>query len=161
MKKSLAVFVAAAVMPALLLAGGGNHPMAGCGLGYLLLSHDDNTKVKQILGATTNGTFGTQTFGISSGTSGCTEDGAVKLAKAAEVYAEVNFDSLRREMAAGQGEYVNAFASLLGASDANRPALLHMFQERYQALFPSAQTTSAEMLSSLGRELSQRPGLVG
>lgn len=160
MKKLMAMLMVAGLVPSLTLASG-NHPMAGCGLGYLLLSNKDNEKVTQVLGATTNGTFGTQTFGISSGTSGCTTDGAVKLAKAAEVYAEVNFNSLRRDMAAGHGEFVNSFASLLNVSETNKPALLHLFQDQYLALFPSAQTTSAEMLSALRQQLSQHPELIG
>src|ERR1039457_1348770 len=102
MRKLLALSLAATLVPSLALAHG-NHPMAGCGLGYLLLSNRDNDKVTQVIGATTNGTFGTQTFGISSGTSGCTEDGAVKVANATEVYADVNLDSLRHEMAMGKG----------------------------------------------------------
>ncbi|HVO33607.1 MAG TPA: DUF3015 family protein, partial [Elusimicrobiota bacterium] len=119
MKKALALSLAAALLPSFAMARG-NHPMAGCGLGYLLVSNKDNDKVTQIIGATTNGTFGTQTFGISSGTSGCTEDGAVKVARAAEVFAEVNLDSLRRDMAAGQGEFVTAFASLLSEKPASQ-----------------------------------------
>src|SRR6266513_99342 len=103
MKKQLSLSLATLLVPTLALAAG-NHPMAGCGLGYLLLSNKDNSKVTQVLGATTNGTFGTQTFGISSGTSGCTEDGAVKVAKATEIYAEVNLDTLRQEIAKGDGE---------------------------------------------------------
>ena len=99
MKKLLALSLAIGMVPSLTFARG-NHPMAGCGLGYLLLSNKDNEKVTQVVGATTNGTFGSQTFGISSGTSGCTEDGAVKMARATEVFAEVNLDSLRQEMAA-------------------------------------------------------------
>src|SRR4051812_447043 len=86
----------------------GNHPMGGCGLGYLLFSNKDNSKATQVIGATTNGT-GVQTFGITSGTSGCTEDGAVKLAKETEVFAEANLPELRRETAAGSGSYVTAF----------------------------------------------------
>src|SRR3954470_24475429 len=123
MKKITAVSFALGLMPALALAVG-NHPMSGCGLGYLLFSNKDNDKVTQVLGATTNGTFGTQTFGISSGTSGCTEDGAVKVARATEIYAEVNLDTLRQEIAKGDGEFVTTFASLLGASEANRPSLV-------------------------------------
>src|ERR1041385_8824908 len=137
MRKLMALGLVATLVPSLALAAG-NHPMAGCGLGYLLLSNKDNTKVTQVLGGTTNGTFGSQTFGISSGTSGCTEDGAVKFARATEVFAEVNLDSLRREMAVGQGEFVNSFASLLGAHEATRPALLKFFQANYQDLFPTA-----------------------
>src|SRR5882672_12037062 len=114
MKKLLALGLTTLLVPTLALARG-NHPMAGCGLGYLLLSNKDNDKVTQVLGATTNGTFGTQTFGISSGTSGCTQDGAVKVARATEVFVEVNLDSIRQDMAKGEGEYVNTLASLLGA----------------------------------------------
>src|SRR5579871_3027116 len=104
MRKVIALGVLASMLPTLAIARG-NHPMAGCGLGYLLLSNEGNDKVKQVLGSTTNGTFGSQTFGISSGTSGCTEDGAVKLARATEVFAEVNLSSLRQDIAAGHGEY--------------------------------------------------------
>jgi hypothetical protein len=160
MKKLLALSLVATLMPSLALAAG-NHPMAGCGLGYLLLSNKDNTKVTQVIGATTNGTFGSQTFGITSGTSGCTEDGAVKMARATEVYAEVNFDSLRREMAMGKGETVETFASLLGATDATRPAMLKLFQSEYASLFPSASTTSGDLLSVLSQKLAQRPDLIG
>src|SRR5476649_58541 len=154
MKKLLALSLVAAMMPSLALARG-NHPMAGCGLGYLLLSNKDNEKVTQVLGATTNGTFGTQTFGISSGTSGCTEDGAVKMAKATEVYAEVNLDSLRREMAMGKGEVVETFASLLGATEATRPAMIKLFQSEYASLFPSVNTTSGDLMGMLSLTFAQ------
>jgi hypothetical protein len=160
MKKLVALSLVTTLVPSLALASG-NHPMAGCGLGYLLLSNKDNTQVTQILGATTNGTFGSQTFGISSGTSGCTQDGAVKLSKATEVYADVNLDSLRHEMAMGQGEFVNTFASMLGASEATRPALVKFFQSEYASLFPSAQTSFAEMLNTLSVKLAQHPELLG
>ena len=159
MKKLLALSLVAVLAPSLALASG-SHPMGGCGLGYLLLSHDDNSKVMQVLGATTNSTFGSQTFGISSGTSGCTQDGAVKLVKAAEVYAEVNLDSLRREMAMGKGEYVETFASLLGATEANRPAMLQLFQTEYASLFPSASTTSGDLMNALSSTIAQHPELL-
>ena len=155
MRKLLALGIAVLTMAPALGMAAKNHPMAGCGLGYLLLSHDDNTKGMQIIGATTNGT-GTQTFGITSGTSGCTEDGAVKLAKSAEVYAEVNFDSLRREMAQGQGEFVRTFASLLGAEGKNIDAMVKVFHSNYKILFASPNTDSAQLLASLEALLNGR-----
>jgi len=160
MKKVIALAVLASLLPTLAIARG-NHPMAGCGLGYLLLSNKDNDKVTQVLGATTNGTFGTQTFGISSGTSGCTEDGAVKMARATEVFADVNLASLRQEMAAGQGEYVTTFASLLGASETTRPQMVRFFQTEYRDLFPTAKTSSDEMLKTLSEKLAAHPELLG
>ncbi len=160
MKKIFSLSLVAVFLPSLALARG-NHPMAGCGLGYLLFSHQDNAKVTQVLGATTNGTFGTQTFGITSGTSGCTKDGALRLVRAVEVYADVNLDSLRREMASGQGEFVETFATLLGATDATRPALLQFFRTEYTALFPTSQTSSMEMLDALNAKLAQHRELLG
>ena len=160
MRKLLALSLAATLVPSLVLARG-NHPMAGCGLGYLLMSNKDNDKVTQVLGATTNGTFGTQTFGISSGTSGCTEDGAVKMARATEVFADVNLASLRQEMSAGQGEYVNTFASLLGATEATRPQMVRFFQTEYQNLFPTASTSTEDMLKTLSEKLASHPELLG
>ena len=148
MRKLLVASLAIMMMAPMLALAKGNHPMAGCGLGYLLLSHGDNSKGTQILGATTNGT-GVQTFGISSGTSGCTEDGAVKLAKSAETYAEVNLDSLRREMAEGQGEYVRTFASLLGAKGKNVDALVDVFHSNYTTLFASSDTDTTQFMASL------------
>ena len=157
MKKFAALIVASGLMiPSLAMAKGGNHPMAGCGLGYVLFGNGDNSRVMQILAVTTNGTSGSQTFGITTGTSGCTEDGAVKFVKEAEVFAEVNLDSLKREMAMGQGEYVTSFAHLLGATEAEVPALVSLFQQNYGNLFPSATTTSGELMASLSDLLSQK-----
>ncbi len=61
--------------------------MAGCGLGSLAFG-DDNGKI-QIIAATTNGTSGTQTFGITSGTSNCNPEDA-NVAANMNVYVEAN-----------------------------------------------------------------------
>lgn len=55
----------------------------GCGLGKLALSDYKHPKniAPQVMMAKTNGTFGSQTFGISFGTSGCTNDGQVMAAR--------------------------------------------------------------------------------
>lgn len=138
----------------------GNHPMAGCGLAYLLFSKDNNTKGIQILAGTTNNLYGTQTFGITSGTSGCTEDGKLAFNREVEVYAAINLTNLAEEMAKGEGEYVVAFASLLGATDETRPMMLKLFQDKYSVLFPSEETNSIEMLDALRLELSAHPELL-
>jgi hypothetical protein len=159
MKKLTALCLAVGMLPSVVLAAG-NHPMAGCGLAYMLFAKDDNSRTVQILAGTTNGSFGAQTFGITSGTSGCTESGRLAKSREAEVYAEVNLKNLQREMAAGGGEYLNAFAALLGVSESNRPALFKLCQEKYADLFPAAGTTSVDMLGRLQGEISARPELL-
>ena len=61
------------------MASGNPDTGPGCGLGKLAWSDFKRQKdiAPQVLMATTNGTFGSQTFGISFGTSGCTNDGKV------------------------------------------------------------------------------------
>jgi len=148
--------------PAAQAAGGNKLTMSGCGLGYMLFGQENpSNRALQVLALTTNGTSANQLFGITSGTSGCMQDGLVALNKELEVYAEVNLSNLSIEMAQGGGEYVTAFASLLGAKDAARPALLTFFQERYEVLFPSPDTTAAQMLETLKAELAARPDLLG
>src|SRR5574337_1079630 len=84
----------------------------GCGLGKLAWSDYKNQKdiAPQVMMATTNGTFGSQTFGISSGTSGCTNDGKIMGDSRTVMFAELNFENLSQEMARGQGEHLASLA---------------------------------------------------
>lgn len=81
--------------------------MAGCGLGSLL--HDKNGN--QVLAATTNGT-GTQTFGISSGSSNCVT--ATQQTAKIKNFIEANYESLITDMAKGNGDSVNTLSSMYG-----------------------------------------------
>ncbi len=85
--------------------------MAGCGLGSLIIK-DNN--ILQIFAATTNGTFGSQTFGITTGTSNCTPDSKAYLDKQKEIFVTVNYESLETEMAIGEGEKLKSFSELMG-----------------------------------------------
>ena len=161
MKKYILVAISALVMsPSLILAGSrGNHGMAGCGLGYLVM-RDNNSKGMQILAATTNDAIFPQTSAITSGTSGCNEDGAYTVVKAAEAYSEVNLDTLRLEIANGKGEFVTTFASMLGIRDQNIPQVVSVFQQNYEVLFPMASTTPAEFMETVTRLLAVRQDLL-
>lgn len=132
------------------------HNMAGCGLGSMLFK--ENEKPHQILAATTNGLFGNQTFGISSETLGCTKDGMVRADKARQVYAEVNLQKLSREMAAGNGEYLTAFASLMGCKDsASQKAFGQLTQQKYEKILPTEKTDAETLIDNLQTEMSKDP----
>jgi hypothetical protein len=136
----------------------GGYGMAGCGLGSLLFQ-GDNTMVKQILAATTNGTFGSQTFGITSGTSNCTAGGVVKAQREQAAFVEVNFRDLKRDMAAGGGEFLASFGTLLGCEDSAKPKLAKMTQDKYETLVPAETTTPMQLLSSLKAQVKATPAL--
>src|SRR5439155_14632403 len=79
----------------------------GCGLGKLAWGDFKNQKniAPQVMMATTNVFPGFYWFAISSGTSGCTNDGAVWAEHKVTLFAEINIEDLSQEMAQGQGEH--------------------------------------------------------
>lgn len=158
-KRGLWIVLATLALASAARAAGGNETV-GCGWGTMLFEGKEK-KVPLILAATTNGCFGNQTFGISSETMGCTSKGGwVKNEKRQAVYAEVNLQKLSKEMAQGGGEYLGAFASLMGCKDeAAKQAFFKLSQQNYESLFPTANTDSATMLRNLRAAMAADPKL--
>jgi hypothetical protein len=148
MKRSLWMLVAVAGLASAAHAGGSQND-AGCGLGAQLFK--ENRPVDQILAATTNGSFGTQTFGITTGTLGCSSGGLIKSSREREVFTASNLRVLESELAAGKGEYAASLAALSGCQAAPFEAFA---KARYEKLFPSDKTSSSEFLIHLDQELS-------
>jgi len=133
---------------------------AGCGLGKLAWMDYGGQKqiAPQVMMATTNGTFGSQTFGISSGTSGCTNDGVIIKNKHMNM-ARSTFDSLIQEMAQGQGEHLASLATLLGVPQKDQPAFFALVQEKYEILIESNEATPLTMLQALQAAMAENPAL--
>jgi len=89
----------------------GGQRMAGCGLGSMVVENND--KWSQVAAAFLNGT-GFQTFGISFGTSNCTEDGVASASREKDAFVEANIADIRRDVAIGEGEYLSSLASFYG-----------------------------------------------
>ena len=133
----------------------------GCGLGKLAWADYKNQKniAPQVMMATTNGTFGSGTFGISSGTSGCTNDGQVMADQKTSMFALLNFENLTQEMAQGKGEHLASLASLMGIPDEQHPAFFALTQERYTALVQDGETSSVALVKTLNDAVSKSPVL--
>src|SRR5437867_714137 len=69
----------------------------GCGWGTMLWKGQEGVPQK-VMGATTNGSFGSQTFGISSQTAGCKREGTIKVEARVRMFAGANVDHLARDM---------------------------------------------------------------
>jgi len=161
MKKLCAVVALAALLVSpLIVHAVGKNTMAGCGLAYQLYASKTNSRGPQILASTTNGLLGNQTFGITSGTSGCNPDGRIAKSEEIQTFAETNLDQIRYEIARGDGAFVSAFASLLGASEKSMPKVIKFLNEEYAQLFPKPETSAQEMLEVLDKKMSERPGLL-
>lgn len=123
----------------------------GCGLGKLAWADYKTPKniAPQVMMATTNGTFGSQTFGISFGTSGCTNDGKVMAGQQTNLFIASTFDTLSEDMARGGGEHLAALATLMGVPAEQQPAFFAMTQQQYQMLVQAGDTSSVAVVKAL------------
>ena len=136
----------------LALAAGNPDTGPGCGLGKIAWENYPHQKVIgiQTMEATTNGLMGNQTFGISSGTSGCTNDGKFWAEQKVNAFASLNFENLAQDMAQGQGEHLASLATLMGISAAQQPAFFAMTQEKYASLVAAGETSPVALVKATG-----------
>lgn len=120
----------------------------GCGWGSMVFE-GKNGVPEQVLAATTNGTFGNQTFGITSGTAGCARDGVVQQYAAADAFTGANMERLARDMSVGEGEALETMADLMGIADEHKPAFFKASKDNFAKIFPSENVTSEQVLTSL------------
>ena len=132
--------------------GSGKYGLAGCGLGSLVFENQPGAV--QILAATTNGTSGSQTFGITTGTSNC-EPGL--LASGTKNFVDANREALAKDAARGEGEAVGAIAAINQCRDMK--AVGAALQRDYSAIFPSEKTTNDEVTQAILKTLHSDPSL--
>jgi len=85
------------------------------------------------------------TFGMTSGTLGCTRHSIVKNDAAPLYFAEANYENLVVEMALGQGEYLNGFAATMGCDSTSFSKAV---QSNYHSIIMSENTTPAQLLKA-------------
>jgi hypothetical protein len=142
MKKQLALALLATLALSV-SASAASRGAAGCGLGNMLFKNEPG--MVQILAATTNGTSGNQTFGITSGTSDCADGGSSS--KQASLFITVNQEALKKDIARGQGETLAGLSQIMNCSDT--AMLGATLQQNYAEIFPSAQTSADQVSQSI------------
>ncbi|MDD2366626.1 MAG: DUF3015 family protein [Desulfuromonadaceae bacterium] len=121
----------------------------GCGLGTMLWENKaDSSILFQSFQATTNGSSGAQTFGISSGTSNCQKPS--KFAKSEKLihFVEANMDSLAQDIAMGRGESLDTFAEMLGIEPGETASFNAKLQANFGKIFTSENIVLAEVIDN-------------
>ncbi len=126
-----------------------DYGMAGCGLGSMIIKDDGFV---QVFAATTNGTSGSQTFGITSGTSNCTKDGAVKAEREKEAFVESAMAELTKDISKGEGEYLTTLASLYGCDNSATSKFSTSLKGKFDEISKSSDAQS--MLSIIDRTVA-------
>jgi DUF3015 family protein len=157
----LALLLVGIPVGSVLAANPDNGP--GCGLGKLAWSDYKHPKniAPQVMMATTNGTFGSQTFGISFGTSGCTNDGQVMAARKSDVFVASTFESLSQDMARGQGEHLASLATMMGVPVEHQPAFFSLAQDRYRTLMERGEDSPLSVIKAIQEAAVGYPLLAG
>lgn len=132
--------------------------VGSCGWGSKLFEGQQGI-APQVLAVTTNGTSGNQTFGITSGTSGCTQNGMVSSTWKTAMFIDGNKSKLARDVALGQGETLTSLAALIGIQGKDRDTFYRVAQENFKTIFPSESVTAGEVRSSLREVVASNAAL--
>lgn len=136
--------VALAVLPSMAFAEAPGGP--DCGWGNMLFK--GNSGLGPHLGASlTNGTSGNATFGMSSGTNGCSPNGTLTYG-GISLLAQV-MDEFSEDVARGEGDAMNAVALTLGIEVKDRAAFARLTHDNFSALFPNESVTAEEVMASI------------
>ena len=120
----------------------------GCGLGSLIIKNQ-NTVVLQALAATTNGTSGNQTFGITSGTSNCDKPSNFVSNDKLNKFVGENMDELALDISAGKGETLATVAKLMNVE--NTQEFSSKLQANFSNIYTSENVTSAQVIDSIAK----------
>lgn len=156
MRKSLFALPVLMLLPTAVFA---SPNVGGCGLGSKLFAGQAGI-APQVLAVTTNGTVsGNQTFGITTGTSGCTQDGVVTSNWKTAMFIDANTTKLARDMSVGEGESLDSLAGLLGMDAAEKQVFFRTTKENFGQIYPTSDTSSMQVMHSLKQVLSESPEL--
>jgi hypothetical protein len=117
--------------------------MAGCGWGSLVQGPDGG----QVSAATTNGTLGNQTFGISFGTANCIDDEAAESSANIDNFIRGNNIALADDIARGNGETLVAFGNVMGCS--NTQKLGQSLQANFKEIYGNGTKSTMKVTDSV------------
>lgn len=137
-------FVIALVTSPMVAMGAETGP--GCGWGSMLMDGQDGV-APNVLAATTNGTFGNQTFGMTSGTAGC--DASQTIQRAAADFLDDNMEKVARDMSIGQGESLDTLANLMGIQEQDKEKFFSLTHDNFSTIFSSDAVSSVEVMVSI------------
>ena len=125
----------------------------GCGLGSMAWRGQSGI-APQVLAATTNSLFGSQTFGITFGTSGCDPNGRVTggPGKMMLAFLENNMEQYAMDAAVGHGETIETLAGILNMDSEK---LGEMSKQNFATLFPNENVDAVTLTLSVMEMVKQ------
>lgn len=136
----LGSLLAAASLNAFATAPGG----PGCGWGNMLFEGQRGLP-SHVVASITNGTSGNATFGMTSGTNGCSTDGALAYHGKSMLVLSSIMTELSEDMAKGEGEALTTYALVLGVEPQDRAHFAAVTHQYFSTIFSSANVTAEQV----------------
>ncbi|CBL47219.1 conserved hypothetical protein [gamma proteobacterium HdN1] len=139
---------------AALLMGASSMAMAeapggpNCGWGNMLFKGQSGM-IPHFAASITNGTSGNATFGMTSGTNGCSTNGTLTYGGAPMIGMAGVLDEFIADAANGNGEAMNAVAVSMGISQADREVFAQVVHQNFNTIFPTANVTADQVNANL------------
>lgn len=150
MKKTIVAALLAFIMITPGLAFAGTADNCGCGVGTMIFQDKDGL-FSQLFATLTNGTFGNQTFGITSGTLGCEKPSTFAKNEKVDRFVSENMDNLAVDIAAGQGETLSGLAELIDVPAEKRSGLFVSLQNNFDKIYPTDDVTHIDVVKEIGK----------
>ncbi len=117
-----------------------------CGWGNMLFDGQSGIG-PHFAASTTNGTSGNNTFGMTSGTNGCSADGTLTYGGSSMVSNMM--DEFSEDVARGHGDALNAVAASMGVEKIDRKVFAKVAHDNFNTIFPNENVTAKEVTASL------------
>jgi len=119
-----------------------------CGWGNLLFRGQSGLP-SHLVAVTTNGSTGNATFGMTSGTNGCSVDGKLTYGGKDMVDVSSIMDEFSEDVARGNGEALDTVAVMFGVQPQDRSVFAEVMHDHFAVIFPDENVTARQVLVSV------------
>lgn len=127
-----------------------------CGWGNMLFEGQSGLG-SHIIASITNGTSGNNTFGMTTGTNGCSTSGTLTYGGKSMVSSIMG--EFSEDVAAGEGDALDTVAVIYGVHKDDRATFAKVMHENFAVIFPSEDVTADEMIASIEEVMKADPTL--
>lgn len=151
MKKALAAaLLLGASSSALAVAPGG----PGCGWGNMIFEGKSGLPI-HLIATIVNGTSGNATFGMTTGTNGCSTSGSLSYGGQSLLAMNGVLEEVAHDMAKGQGEALTALAVSMGVEQQDRDHFEQVMHQNFAVIFPSDDVTAGQVMTNIQNVMQQ------
>ncbi|MDG9670008.1 DUF3015 domain-containing protein [Hahella sp. CR1] len=119
-----------------------------CGWGNMLFAGESGLPI-HLLATITNGTSGNNTFGMTSGTNGCSANGVLTYGGSSLVNLTPIMDEFSEDVARGHGDALTTVAVALEVKQEDRARFNQVMHDNFNQLFPSENVTAEQVMQSV------------